>query len=319
MSFITALIHHKEAEMGSSDFAGSLTLFGALGLAAFSVYSFVSSLLSGNNDKDLLSWATGQEPVKSKSQIINGFRPLVHNFTLKHALKIKNQRHRKQVEFLIRTGGLGRELNVDEFIGFQILLGLMIPALLTVGNFALAMGIPWLAVIGLAVGGWQFPMIYARSEKTRRENEARRDLPFFADLMALSTEAGLDFLAAMQRIVEKADSKSTLADEMANVIKDQKMGASRSDALKGLAKRLDCQEIMSFVAVIVDADATGASIAQVLKDQSVQIRLERFVRAEKAGARASQMMIIPMLLFILPAFFMVVMGPVFLNMFYGGK
>lgn len=302
----------------AADISSQLTLMGALALTAFSVYSMVSALLTNNNDKELLSCATGQEPQKSKSQVINTLRPLVHNFTLQHAAKIKSPRHRQQVEYLIRTGGLSRELNVDEFIGFQVMMGIMIPILLGLFNFALSMGLPWFAILGLAAGGWQFPMMYARSEKNRREKAARRDLPFFADLMALSTEAGLDFVGAMQRIVEKADSSSVLADEMANVIKDQKMGASRADALRGLAKRIDCQEIMSFVAVIVDADATGASIAQVLKDQSVQIRLERFVRAEKEGARASQMMLGPMIVFILPAFFIVVIGPVILNMFSGG-
>ena len=73
------------------------------------------------------------------------------------------------------------------------------------------------------------------------------------------------------------------------------------------------------VAVVTDADHTGASIAQVLKDQSVQMRLERFVRAEKAGARASQTMLIPMMMFILPAVFIMVFAPVILQFFYGGS
>ncbi|MCE3011153.1 MAG: type II secretion system F family protein, partial [Proteobacteria bacterium] len=83
--------------------------------------------------------------------------------------------------------------------------------------------------------------------------------------------------------------------------------------------RIDTSEITSFVAVLVDADATGASISRVLKDQSVQIRLERFVRAEKAGARASQVMLLPMMLFIMPAVFIVVFGPIIVSFFSGGK
>ena len=69
----------------------------------------------------------------------------------------------------------------------------------------------------------------------------------------------------------------------------------------------------------MDAEATGASISQVLKDQSVQMRLERFVRAEKAGAQASQTMLIPLMLFILPAVFIIVFGPVAVSFMYGGK
>ena len=86
-----------------------------------------------------------------------------------------------------------------------------------------------------------------------------------------------------------------------------------------MSKRLDISEITSFVAVLVDADSTGASISQVLKDQSVQIRMERFVRAEKAGAQASQLMLLPMLLFIMPAVFIVVFGPLVVQFFSGGK
>ena len=73
------------------------------------------------------------------------------------------------------------------------------------------------------------------------------------------------------------------------------------------------------MAVVNDADYTGASIAQVLKDQSNQMRLERFVRAEKAGARASQLMLLPMILFVMPAVFIVVFAPVLLQFFYGGS
>ena len=70
--------------------------------------------------------------------------------------------------------------------------------------------------------------------------------------------------------------------------------------------------------MIEDAEASGASISQVLKDQSIQMRLERFVRAEKAGARASQMILVPLMIFILPAVFVMVFGPVVVSFMYGG-
>jgi tight adherence protein C len=144
------------------------------------------------------------------------------------------------------------------------------------------------------------------------------DLPFFIDLMALSTEAGLDFMGSLQRIVEKAED-GVLAEELRIVLKDIKLGSSRREALTALADRLDIPEITSVVAVVRDAEETGASIAQVLKDQSIQMRLERFVRAEKAGAQASQAMLIPLMFLILPAVFLMVFAPVVINFFYGGK
>lgn len=300
--------------MGSAE----LLLFGGLVLAAFAVYSFVSVILTNNADKNMLSWASGSEPVQSKSALVNWSRPLVHQFTLQHALRIKNPKRAKQIEKMILTSGLSRELNVDEFIGLQILWGVMFPALLGVMNFALEIGLPWALVVAACPIGYFGPVFYARREKRLRENSVRADLPFFADLLALSTEAGLDFISAIQRIVDKAEG-SVLAEELGVVLKDIKLGSSRADALRGLASRIDSSEIISFVAVLVDADSTGASISQVLKDQSVQIRLERFVRAEKAGARASQTMLIPMMLFIMPAVFIVVMGPIVVQFFSGGQ
>ena len=86
-----------------------------------------------------------------------------------------------------------------------------------------------------------------------------------------------------------------------------------------MAARLDMPEITSFVAVLIDSEATGSSIGQVLKDQSEQMRLERFVRAEKAGAKASQMIMLPLILFIVPAVFIMVLGPLGISMMYGGK
>ncbi len=301
--------------MGSAEFL----LVGGLFTAAFAVYSFVASLMSNSQtEKDMLSWASGNEPVKSKSAIVNFSRPLVHQFTLKYALKYKNPAYRKRVENLIMTSGLSKELNVDEFIGMQMFLGVMLPAFLALLNFALEMEFSYLMFIAIVPLGAYLPQMHALREKRMREISVRADLPFFADLLALSTEAGLDFIGAIQRIVDKAES-SVLAEELGNVLRDIKLGSSRADALKGMSQRLDISEITSFVAVLVDADATGASIAQVLKDQSIQIRLERFVRAEKAGARASQLMLFPMMLFIMPAVFLVLFGPVIIQFFYGGS
>ena len=294
-----------------------LFLFAALGLAGWSVYLFSSAILKNDLDADALLWASGNEPKKSKSGFINFSRPLVHNFTLQHAARVKSVDYRAQVEKKILTAGLNDEINVDEFIGLQILWGLMAPVLLMFFNFALQLGYPYWFCAGMGILGYAFPNLYCRIQTQDRYLSVVADLPFFIDLLALSTEAGLDFINAIQRIVDKAQD-SVLADELSTVMKDIKLGRSRNDALRDLAIRLDIPEITSFVAVVNDADQTGASIAQVLKDQSQQMRLERFVRAEKAGAKASQTMLIPMIMFILPAVFIVVFAPVVIQFFSGG-
>lgn len=293
-------------------------LLSGLALAALSVYLFTSAVFTNNADSDALAWASGDEPAKSKSWLINKSRTLVHNFTLQHALRIKSPRYRESVRRKILTAGLSREINVDEFIGLQILWGVMVPIALAILNFALQLEYPYATCLLLGAFGAYYPHMYCAAEKRRRYVSIVVDLPFFIDLMALSTQAGADFMSSIQRIVEKAEA-SVLAEELQIVLQDIKLGSSRKDALTSFADRLDVQELSSFVAVVKDADEAGTPIGQVLSDQSAQMRLERFVRAEKAGAKASQLMLIPMMLFIMPAVLILVFAPVILQFWYGGN
>ncbi len=300
--------------MGRSD----LLLFSSLLLIGVSVYLFVSVILGNNNDKDLLAWASGEDKPKPKSKVIEIALILTRQFTLKYALKIKDTAYRKKVDHLLLTAGMSREMTVDEFIGMRILFGVMFPILLYLLNLAAEAEMPLTFILVLIPLGYNLPDIHAKGIKNQRVLSVRSDLPFFIDLLALSTEAGLDFIGAIQRIADKAQN-SVLAEELALVLQDIKLGSSRIDSMKRLAQRLDMSEITSFVAVLADADATGASISQVLKDQSIQMRLERFVRAEKAGARASQLILLPIVLFILPAVFIMVFGPIALQFEQGGN
>lgn len=302
--------------MGSAE----LMLILGLILGGLAVYLFVSALISSNTDTQQLSWANNNEPAKSKNAIINFSRPLVHQFTLQHALKIKSESYRGRVRHYIKTSGLSRELNEDEFIGLQILWGFMFPLFISVLNFALEMGFSYFLLILMVPIGFYLPIMHAGAEKKRRETSVRADLPFFIDLLALSVEAQLDFFSAIQRICDKArGTQSVLAEELETVLKDVSIGASKAQALKDMADRLDIPEITSFVAVLIDAEQSGSPITRVLKEQSEQMRLERFVRAEKAGAKASQAILIPMMIFIVPAIFLMVFGPVAISFMYGNK
>ena len=287
-------------------------------VAGVSIYLIVSTLFSKNEDSKALSWASGAEPDKSKSGLIEASRSLTHQFTIQWATRIKSVSHRKKIEKLLLTSGLSSELNVDEFIGMQFLWGILFPIILIILNFALQYNYSPLVFVAFAIFGWNIPRSHANAARKKRQTSVQIDLPFFIDLLALATEAGLDFQGGIQRIVERTRGKSVLADELNGVLRDIMLGSSRAQALRGLATRLDMQEVLSFVNVVIDADSTGASIAKVLKDQSNQMRLERFVRAEKAGAQASQKILIPLMLFILPAVFIMVFAPVALN-FMAGK
>lgn len=100
---------------------------------------------------------------------------------------------------------------------------------------------------------------------------------------------------------------------MATIINDIRLGTSRADALKGFAARVPIPEVSSFVSMLVQADMLGASIGPVLQQQAERMRVERFQRAEKAGARATQKILVPLVLFIFPAVLIVLIGPVALQ------
>lgn len=302
--------------MGSAEWILILGLI----FAGLAVYLFMSAILGSQADKQQLNWANNSEPAKSKSGIINLSRPLIHQFTLQHAIRIQSADYRKRVAQKIKTAGLGKELNVDEFIGMQILWAFFFPGFCMVMNFALEMGFSNLMICALMPMGFYLPIMHAGGMKKQRELSVRADMPFYIDLLALSVEAGLDLFQAIQKIVDKAQgTESVLAEELSIVLKDIQIGSSKEQALKELGERLDMGEMTSFVAVLIDAGRSGAPIGHVLKDQSNQMRLERFVRAEKLGAKASQSMLIPMMLFIVPAVFIMVLGPVALSFIYGKK
>lgn len=292
----------------------SFILISALILAALSVYSFATFLLANNADSDQLAWASGSEPVKSGSSIINSLRPLVHNLTLKYAHRFfKNPKSRAKIEKAILTAGLSKELNVDEYIGFQILLGAFLPLLLLLLKFGLQMDFPVAFAFGLGAIGFMYPSIYCKQTKQSRYISVVSELPFFIDMLALSTEANMEFMNAIKRVVEKADPDGVLTKEFGQVLQEVSFGSSRDDALRAMAARLDMSEITSFTSIVIDSFATGASVSSVLKEQSIQMRQERFVRAEKAGAKASQVILFPMLFLIMPAVFIVIFAPVILG------
>lgn len=298
-------------------FGTDLLLYLAIFIFSSSVMWMLYTIFKTNEDSKALSWATGDQPVESKSPVINFSRPLVHQLTLKYAQKIKSESFRKNVSYRIMTAGLEDELNVDEYIGLKVLWGILFPIILIVLNFALNLGFPYPALLIFVPFGWMIPDLHANKMRKDRYIAIIADLPFFVDLLALSTQAGADFIGAIDRITSKAQN-SQLAREFEKVLRDIRLGSTREQALKQMSFRLDIPEVTSFVNVITDADSTGASISGVLKDQSEQIRVERFVRAEKAGARASQTILIPLMIFILPAVFIMVFAPVGLQFLYGG-
>ncbi|MHB8964299.1 MAG: type II secretion system F family protein, partial [Saccharofermentanales bacterium] len=151
------------------------------------------------------------------------------------------------------------------------------------------------------------PRYYLKSSIKKRQEGIRGDLPDILDLISVSVEAGLGFDFAILRVVNR--SKGPLAEELKVVYREIQMGIPRREALKSLADRSDVEELRTFVSSIIQADTLGISIKNVLRAQSSQLRQTRRQRAEEKAMKAPVKMILPLVIFIFPVIFIILLGP----------
>ncbi len=162
-----------------------------------------------------------------------------------------------------------------------------------------------------------YPQAWLANAVVTRHNSVRRSLPFVLDLLTLSVEAGMDFMTALQRNVDKRQLDA-LGEELLRVTREIQLGKTRRDALREMSKRVDLSELRSVINALVQADELGVSIGSILKIQADQIRQRRFERAEKLANEAPVKMLAPLLLFIFPSVFLILLGPILNKIFQSG-
>lgn len=177
---------------------------------------------------------------------------------------------------------------------------------LVVANF-FAINLLW-SLVGALIGIF-YPLIWINDKVTKRHLAISRALPFNLDLLTLSVEAGLDFTAALAKVVEKGKT-GPLRDELNLVLKQLKMGKTREEALKSMIVRVDLAALTQFVTALIQADKMGTSLGKVLRIQSTQLRIDRTQRAEKLANEAPVKMLFPLIACIFPTVFMVLFGPI---------
>ncbi len=168
-----------------------------------------------------------------------------------------------------------------------------------------------LVIIGVTLAGFFAPSMYLYQRTYDRSARIQRELPDAIDLLTISVESGLGFDAALQQVAY--NTEGPLADEFSRVLREMQIGSSRSEALRALAERSNLSELRSFVSSMVQADAFGIPIANVLRVQSSEMRVKRRQRAEEKAQQVPVKMTIPLIFCILPSLFIVVMGPAVLQ------
>ena len=161
--------------------------------------------------------------------------------------------------------------------------------------------------LGFAFTGFYAPERWLSQKIAWRKNEIQRALPNAIDLLNVSIEAGLGFDASISKIVDK--TPGPLSEELRRVLQEMAMGKARVDALRDFAAKCDVPEIGGFVAAVYQAEELGASMVKVLHAQAEMIRSRRRMRARETAARLPVKLLFPLIFFIFPSIFIVVLGP----------
>lgn len=237
------------------------------------------------------------------------FVPLVQGSKNKQGLRTKYRQK-------LANAGLTKEVTPEEFVALKLFMIIGGPFAFLMVRWIMEETWPLSITPVMAIVGYFYPNIWVNGLINKRKEEILRAMPFIVDMLALSVEAGLDFMAAIQRVIDKAPP-SSLNDEFETLIKETKIGSSRAEGLRQLGWRVNIIEINSFCATLIAADSVGASIGPILKQLSTELRVKRSARAEQQGATAATKILIPMILFILPAVLVAIFAPMVLKMMQG--
>ena len=169
-------------------------------------------------------------------------------------------------------------------------------------------------IFSLLLLAWMFvrPPMWLAGALRARHKEIELGLPFTLDLLTLSVEAGLDFMTAIKRIIDRRPVDA-LNEELIRMFREVQLGKTRREALRDMADRVNQPDLRTVTHSLIQADELGVSIGAILRIQSDQMRTRRFLNAEKAANEAPVKMLAPLIGFIFPAVFLVLLGPVILQ------
>lgn len=145
-----------------------------------------------------------------------------------------------------------------------------------------------------------------------RKKKILRDLPYTLDLITVSVEAGLSFDGAMSRVISNINGE--LCDEFAKSLKEIKMGIEPKIALKNMSDRCDVRELSTFVTSLIQADELGVSLSRVLRIESANLREHRKQVSREKAMKAPIKMLFPLVFFIFPSIFIIILGPAVIKM-----
>ena len=203
--------------------------------------------------------------------------------------------------------GFRRQDAVAIFLGIRAGVALVCFALMATPTFVRP---NILVAIGAAAIGFVLPAIVLARMAKQRQHRIRLSVPDALDLMVVSVEAGLGLDQAMQRVGDELTAvHPELSEDMKMINLELRAGKARDEALRNLATRTGVDDLSALVAVLVQTDKFGTSVAQALRVHSDVLRTKRRQRAEEAAAKTGVKMVFPLVICIFPAIWIVTLGP----------
>jgi tight adherence protein C len=213
---------------------------------------------------------------------------------------------------LIRAG-YRSESATNVFYGAKVLVPLAFCGALFVSGFGHDNPfVMFICALGL---GFLAPDFWLGRQIKKRQAKLRRALPDVLDLLVICIEAGLSLDQATKRTTEELKmAQPALCDELNIVVLEQRAGRPRADCWKHLAERTDVDSLRNLVSVLIQAEQFGTSIAKTLRTHSDTLRTQRMQKVEEMAAKTTVKLVFPLVLFIFPSLFLVVLGPAFITM-----
>jgi tight adherence protein C len=217
---------------------------------------------------------------------------------------------------LLQRAGYMRANAVPIFYALRmtLTLGLAVVVSILAGLLGWTPGLVVLLTTGTGLIGWVAPRLFVSSRVLARRTEIQKALPDALDLMVVCVESGMGVNQALVHVSEEIGPVSrAMRSELALVNLEIRTGTPRDEALRHLADRTDLPDVRSLVAMLVQTDRFGTSIARSLRVHAETMRTRRRQRAEEAAAKTTIKLVFPLVLFIFPAMFVVILGPALLH------
>jgi tight adherence protein C len=239
--------------------------------------------------------------VKRLSRLGNQFSRRDESARLRHKIELAGSPQRWDVDRILAFKVLGLACGLTLGIAGPVLLG---------GGLAVTVGV---AAV-LTPLGYLTPDLALYQSAYNRNERIRHDLPDSMDLLTISVEAGLPFDSALSQVAR--NTRGPLAEELFRVLQEMQIGLGRIDALRAVAERTSVPELRGFVTAMVQAEAFGIPIANVLRVQARDLRVKRSQRAEELAQKVPVKILFPLIFCIMPALFIVVMGPAAISAYH---